>query len=210
MAEIRKISPGRGISSVVALHGFVTNDDGDLIYTKSTDTKTLINPNEYINQILNIEVGRNSGDTANVYYVNDVENPVINFQRGVTYIFDQSSSTNDAHPLLFSATLDGKLSGGTTYEVNVVYVLDGVSVNEASYISGFSSANDRKIWIEVDANSPDILYYWCNYHTGMGNSIDISNDPLDSAYKVYEIGTSGYNYKINTDGELVIEYESDE
>jgi len=37
MAEIRKIFPGRGATSVVAFHGFNVLANGDLQYTKSTE-----------------------------------------------------------------------------------------------------------------------------------------------------------------------------
>jgi len=37
MAEIRKIYPGRGGTSVVAFHGFTVLANGDLQYTKSTE-----------------------------------------------------------------------------------------------------------------------------------------------------------------------------
>ena len=216
MAEIRKLTPGRGITSVVALHGFVTNAEGDLIYTKSTDTTDLVDETKAVNRLFNILVNRNTANTGNVYFLNGVENPVIYLERRQTYIFDQSDVSNvtygggSPHPLLFSNVANGKLSGGTTYDTGVEYILDGVVVNEASYVSGFSSATERRVVINLDANAPGSLYYWCNYHNGMGNSITIGDNNLDSIYKAYEIGTSGYAYKINASGELVFEYESDE
>ena len=216
MAEIRKLTPGRGITSVVALHAFNTNADGDLIYTKSTSTVDLVDETKNTNKLFNIEVRRNTANTANVYFLNGVENPQIYFERKETYLIDQSDSSNvtfgggSPHPLLFSDVSNGKLSGGDTYNTGVVYILDGTIVNEAGYVAGFSSASERKVYINVDANSPGTLYYWCNYHNNMGNSIAVADNNLDAAYKAYEIGTSGYTYKINQDGELVFEYESDE
>ena len=38
MAKIRKITIGQGISSVVAFHGFDVDAEGNLVYTKSTDS----------------------------------------------------------------------------------------------------------------------------------------------------------------------------
>lgn len=216
MAEIRKLRPGRGITSVVALHGFTTNSDGDLIYTKSTDTADLVDETKSVNRYFDVQVRRNTANTANVYFMNGVENPILYFERKETYIIDQSDTTNvtfgggSPHPLLFSNIANGKLASGTTYETGVTYLLDGSTVNEAGYISGFSGATTRRIYINVDANAPGTLYYWCNYHQGMGNSITVADNNLDAAYKAYEIGTSGYEYKINADGELVFEYEIDE
>ena len=37
MAEIRKIFPGRGATSVIAFHGFNVDSNGNLNYTKSTE-----------------------------------------------------------------------------------------------------------------------------------------------------------------------------
>lgn len=210
MAKIRRINIGSGIDSVVALHAFNTNSDGDLIYTKSTDTADLIDETKSVNRYFNIDVRRNSEDTGNVYYLNDVENPTIYFQTKESYIFDQSDSSNDSHPMKFSNVENGALAGGDTYNVNVVYVLDGVELSEANYVSGFAVANNRKIYINVDANAPETLYYWCNYHLGMGNKILVGDNNLATTYKQYEIGTAGYTYSINDDGELVFEYEISE
>ena len=210
MAKIRKISIPSNLDSVVALHAFNVNSEGDLIYTKSTDTADLVDETKSVNKYFNVDVRRNSADTANVYYLNDVENPRLYFTKTESYIFDQSDRSNNSHPMKFSDILDGGLAGGDTYNVGVVYVLDGSEVTESNYVNNFASAASRKLYINVDANAPETLYYWCTYHTGMGNDIIVGEDALDAAYKMYEIGTAGYTYSINADGELVFEYETDE
>jgi hypothetical protein len=43
MAKIRKISVGSGLASVAAFHGFDVDADGNLIYTKSTNSVDIEN-----------------------------------------------------------------------------------------------------------------------------------------------------------------------
>ena len=43
MAKIRKITVGQGIASVVAFHGFDVDSEGNLVYTKSTDSVDIEN-----------------------------------------------------------------------------------------------------------------------------------------------------------------------
>lgn len=210
MARIRKVSIGTNLDSVVALHAFNVTEEGDLIYTKSTETADLVDETKSVNKYFNVDVRRNSTDTANVYYLNDVENPRLYFTKTESYIFDQSDRSNNSHPMKFSDVSDGGLASGDTYNIGVAYVLDGGEVTEADYVNNFAAASNRKIYINVDANAPETLYYWCTYHTGMGNDIIVGEDALDAAYKIYEIGTAGYTYSINADGELVFEYETDE
>ena len=49
MAKIRKFSVGQGISSVVAFHGFDVDAEGNLVYTKSTDSVDIENGDQQEN-----------------------------------------------------------------------------------------------------------------------------------------------------------------
>ena len=62
MAEIRKIYPGRGGTSVVAFHGFNVDANGNLNYTKSTDDQDI-----------------QDGDQQDIYVMYEIAT------RGVTY-----------------------------------------------------------------------------------------------------------------------------
>ena len=62
MAEIRKIFPGRGGTSVVAFHGFSVDAEGNLNYTKSTADQDI-----------------QDGDQNDNYVMSEIAN------RGVTY-----------------------------------------------------------------------------------------------------------------------------
>ena len=131
-------------------------------------------------------VARNAGDTANVYYYNGVENPELTLVVGYTYVFDQTDLTNlyfpnsngttlNQHPLNFSSDdANGELGSGTTYLNNVLYIIDGVTVNKTTYYEKFATATTRSVQITVTSNTPATLYIWCKNHSGMGNSITVA------------------------------------
>jgi len=90
---------------------------------------------------------------------------------GGTYTFDQSDSTMSSHPMKLSTTANGTHGGGSSYNTGVTYELDGSTVTESAFVSGFSSATSRKLIITVAASAPT-LYYYCHYHSGMGGTAD--------------------------------------
>jgi hypothetical protein len=104
---------------------------------------------------------------------------VLDLAEGGTYTFDQSDSTMSSHPMKLSTTANGTHGGGTSYNTGVTYQLDGSTVTESAFVSGFSSATSRKLIITVAASAPT-LYYYCHYHSGMGSSIN-TNSTLGSS-----------------------------
>ena len=109
---------------------------------------------------------RNSADTATF-----AQSAVtLELQQGGTYTFDQSDSTVASHPMKFSTTSNGTHGGGTSYNTGVTYNLDGASVTESAYVSGFASATTRSIILNVQNTTT--LYYYCHYHSGMGGQAD--------------------------------------
>ena len=44
-----------------------------------------------------------------------------------------------------------------------------------NYTDNFKTATTKKILITVQSNAPDTLWYWCHFHTGQGNQINISD-----------------------------------
>ena len=95
---------------------------------------------------------------GNKYQVDGVikKNPI--FRIGHTYTFLQYDKTNKTHPLNISSTKDGIHGGGT--ELNGVVITD--------------YHNCRSISITIDQSTPDILYYYCENHKGMGSSMSIT------------------------------------
>ena len=133
-------------------------------------------------------VGPQGDDVGNKYVLNGVYKPELSFVIGYTYIFNQNDQTNvyypnqeggtnNQHPLNFSSdNINGELGGGTAYTDNVTYKLDYRVVSKQAYWDGFERAKQRSVSIIITDQTPSTLYYWCQNHLNMGNSIT-TNDP---------------------------------
>lgn len=125
-------------------------------------------------------------DTGNKYSLNSEYRPELTMIKGFTYVFDQSDQTNvfypnpeggtnNQHPLFFSSDdPDGDTGSGTEYTNGVKYILDEVEVNRTKYEADFQRATDRRVIITIDISTPEVLYYYCSNHTGMGNEITVA------------------------------------
>jgi len=123
----------------------------------------------------NVTVARNTADDADVFYINGSETPALSFVEGKRYVFDQSDSSNvngeDVYPLVFAT--DSGLN--SIIEVNVIYRLGGVNKTRQEYVSGFASASERTVEIEIQFNAEATYYYGSSELAGMGNSISVSS-----------------------------------
>ena len=115
------------------------------------------------------------GGTGNVFYLNGARNSTgpgtVSWVEGGTLRFDQSASSNDNHPLIFSTNTNtsGIISSGVTY------YLDGSS-NQANYTNTttFNAATTR--YVEITPSSQTDFYYLCYVHgIGMGGIFDITS-----------------------------------
>ena len=120
-------------------------------------------------------------DSGNKYRFNNFGTSAVTLDlaEGGTYTFDQSDSSMSSHPMKLSTTANGTHGGGSSYNTGVTYQLDGSSVTESAFVSGFSSASSRKLIITVAASAPT-LYYYCHYHSGMGGAVN-TNSTLGSS-----------------------------
>ena len=91
---------------------------------------------------------------SNYFRIDTAKQPTLTLYRGVTYRFDQSSSTNSSHPFRISTTTEGGNAPGTTYNGS-----NGSSGSYRQYI--------------VPDNAPNTVYYNCSNHSGMGGTINI-------------------------------------
>ena len=93
--------------------------------------------------------------SANFYFIDGVHAPNLKLNRGSTYIFDLSDSTNSSHPLRFKDGDDTSYTTGVT----------------ATGTAGNAGAT---VTLVVASDAPSVLKYYCTTHGhGMGNTIDV-------------------------------------
>ena len=116
--------------------------------------------------------------SGNFFYLDGSAYPAIEMFRGNTYVFNQTDSSNDGHPLVFK-------NGSSAYEVGVTYFLNGSEATQSNYVntSTFNAgraSGTRKIQIEVASNAPSTgLRYYCYVHgNGMGNTITVKDSHI--------------------------------
>lgn len=90
--------------------------------------------------------------SGNKYYIDGVLQATLTLSEGQTYVFNWSAATS--HPLRFSTASDGTHGGGSEYTTGVVK-------DDSAYTTT----------ITVAASAPT-LYYYCQYHSGMGGQLN--------------------------------------
>ena len=114
-----------------------------------------------------------STDSGNKYVIDGTQQPTLSLIRGNTYVFDWSGATS--HPVRFSTTSDGTHGVGSEYTT-------GVTKDDSGY----------KTTIVVSGDAPDNLYYYCQYHSGMGGAINVSFTPsVTLEASITEVGVAG-------------------
>jgi len=127
-----------------------------------------------------------AGGTGNVYFINGAQpttdpsstNYKLPWVAGATIRLDQTDSTNDNHPLLFtnSDSLITSVMRSGIITNNISYYLDGAA-SESDYMntSTFNAASTRYVEITQTAGDTQDFYFACWVHgIGMGGIIDLT------------------------------------
>ncbi len=148
-----------GVLSFVSAPDYESKDTYTATVTASDGTNTTtqditVTVTDVANETTILRViSTNNGGYA--YVIDGQTKPTLTFERGKTYEFDMSDSSNAIHPLRFSTTNDGTHGGGSQYS-------DGVTL-----ASG-------KVTIQITNNTPSTLYYFCLAHGNQGGRININ------------------------------------
>ena len=127
-------------------------------------------------------------DGGNKYQIDGVTAPKLTLQKGHTYRFDMSDSSNSNHPLLFRYR-----DGSTSYS-------DGIHQN------GSAGQNGAYTQIHVKQDAPTQLRYYCTVHgNGMGNSMIVQ-----SAYDTIFEDNLVVSGSLNVTGDITAYSTSDE
>ena len=122
------------------------------------------------------------------YYIDDVQQDSLHLIRGQKYIFNLNVS---GHPFVIQ-------SSSTSYNSANVYN-SGITNN---------GATTGSLTFIVPYDAPDTLYYVCQYHSGMGGSIEIVNlsgdDLKGEKGEKGEIGTAGPTGSFDTFNDVTL------
>ena len=92
----------------------------------------------------------------NIFVIDGVQKPVLNFVKGRKYIFDVSDNTNGPHPLRFQTTA-------------------GAPITDGVVVTGTQGQAGAKVEFTVPQNTHNTIRYYCTVHgTGMGNTINVT------------------------------------
>ncbi|MAH80892.1 MAG: hypothetical protein CMP39_04355 [Rickettsiales bacterium] len=106
------------------------------------------------------------------YYLNGSQNPTLTFAVNDTVTFDLTDSTNSGHPLGIGPNNGETGAYGNTE--GVTYTIGSTNYNTFSaFKSSFTNVNASISWT-VSNSSSSTLYYFCGFHSNMGNSISIT------------------------------------
>ena len=168
-----KLTAGTGIN--IATNGTISYSGGGInkleerIISVSVHSKTSNHPR--------YEEGSN-----NSYFFNGIEAPILELVPGITYKFDLSHSSVNIHPIRFQT----QEITNSNYEYK-----DGVVKHNLDNIGQASSNVESYIKITVTKNTPRKLYYVCNHHNYMGNSIYVSASNnfsgIDSSFNTIDV-----------------------
>ena len=127
--------------------------NGSHLYYDGTEWKPSGMVSTFFNVLVTVVVAG-----GNKYALDGSTQQIASIIKSGTYRFDQSDSSNSGHPLKFSTYSNGTHGGGNEYTSGVTYV--GTPGSTGAYTQ-----------IILEQDTPATLYYYCQYHSGMGSSV---------------------------------------
>ena len=134
--------------------------------------------------------------SSSKYVIDATQQAEITLQQGYTYVFKQTSTTNQGHPIRFSTTSDGTHNSGSAYTTGVTYYYGGASTDYSTYntkiadMSTYSSGFEVRL--AVTGSTAATLYYFCGAHSGMGGKINTTaNDYYDTPQYGFRVPVVG-------------------
>jgi len=113
---------------------------------------------------------------ASNYIIDGVAKPILSFVPGAIYKFD-TTAVGGSHPFRFSTSPNGP----------------------TQYTTGVTSGSNY-IQIEVNYDTPTLLYYYCTIHSGMGNEINvlrIENLVTTASFNNFSYSINSYTASLN-------------
>ena len=151
-SETLSFTGGTGIDTSGSGNAVTIAIDSTVVTESSTDTLT----NKTLNLENNTVIVEYAVTAAGGKFVIDGQSQAtISFRPGVVHRFDLSDSSVASHPFVLSET-----SEGTAYTTG--RTANGTQGQSGAYIE-----------FTVNAATPDILYYYCSSHSGMGGTITV-------------------------------------
>ena len=102
-----------------------------------------------LNSLTESKVNHIVSSSGGLYYIDGIQRPSMSFVPGLTYRFD-TTITSGSHPFKLSTSQNGP----------------------TEYVNGVTSGSNY-IQIEINYDTPELLYYYCTLHGGMGNAINV-------------------------------------
>jgi len=136
----------------------------------------------------------------NKYHLNGSNSPALTLNTADVVNFDLGDATNATHPLVIGPTNNNDSdaygsSEGVTYTVSGT-TYSTASAYETAYISAKTSSATATASVSytVPSGVSGTIYYFCAVHSGMGNSITLTDTSVDADVDPASSNATGFKF----------------